>query len=85
MMSNTATNYNVNHLHIGMAAAGLALLGAFIISLPVLREARLTGLLFVSVALAYGGMMFASSYVEEEQQFWYWAVTGWLLWLSLKQ
>lgn len=28
--------------------------------------------------------MFASSYVEEEQHFWYWAATGWLALLAIK-
>ena len=29
--------------------------------------------------------MFASSYVEEEQHFWYWASSSWLGWLLLKR
>ena len=32
----------------------------------------------------YGTMMFASSYVEEEHHFWYWASSGWLALLVLK-
>jgi ethanolaminephosphotransferase len=30
----------------------------------------------VLVALSFGALMFASSYVEEEQQFWYWATSS---------
>lgn len=26
----------------------------------------------IVITLCFGGIMFASSYVEEEQQFWYW-------------
>ncbi len=84
-MSSTATSYDLNRLRFGMGAAAIALLAAFTVSLPALRESGSTGLLFMSVALTYGGMMFASSYVEEEQHFWYWSVSGWLVWLSLKE
>jgi len=28
--------------------------------------------------------MFASSYVEEEQQFWYWVVSGWVTVLLIR-
>jgi len=31
---------------------------------------------FFIVAMSFGMMMFASSYVEEEQQFWYWITTS---------
>lgn len=36
------------------------------------------------VVSMYGTMMFASSYVEEEHHFWYWASSGWLTLLLLK-
>ena len=36
------------------------------------------------VVSMYGTMMFASSYVEEEHHFWYWASSGWLALLLLK-
>lgn len=85
MMSNTASNYNLTRLRLGMTAAALAVLIASAASLPALCETGSTCLLFVVLALAYGGMMFASSYVEEEQHFWYWCLSGWLAWLLLKR
>jgi len=41
------------------------------------------GFLFL-ITTFYTIMMFASSYVEEEQQFWYWIMAGWTTLLFLK-
>ncbi|KAI9824815.1 MAG: major facilitator super transporter protein [Phylliscum demangeonii] len=40
--------------------------------------------LLAVLSFAYGGMMFASSYVEEEHHFWYWMLSGWLFYLLAK-
>jgi len=42
------------------------------------------GYLFI-ITTAYMITMFASSYVEEEQQFWYWIMAGWMIVLFLKR
>ena len=83
-MSGTASNYNLVRLYAGVGIASLATLAALLVSGEVVLDAKCTGLWISSIAIAYSVMMFASSYVEEEQQFWYWAASSWLAWLSLK-
>lgn len=83
LMSSMASNYDMSRLVFGQ---GLAIAGlAAGITASTLQGAQKgwalvpTGL----VAISYGIMMFASSYVEEEQHFWYWASTLWLAYLGL--
>lgn len=44
-----------------------------------------TGNAFIIGAMLYIVMMFASSYVEEEQQFWYWACSAWIAVLVVRK
>lgn len=44
-----------------------------------------TRIWMLCLGLSLGSMMFASSYVEEEQQFWYWMISGWLGYLWCKR
>lgn len=83
-MSSTATNYNLQRLEGGIVLAALATIAGMSTFSTALLEAKTTGLWFSSIAIVYGIMMFASSYVEEEHHFWYWTSSGWLLWLFLK-
>ncbi|KAI0023171.1 GPI ethanolamine phosphate transferase [Xylariomycetidae sp. FL0641] len=85
LMSGMASNYNVNRLVAGGAVAAVASLAATIaiasnsnVTFPSLAP-------FTLMTLLYGIMMFASSYVEEEQHFWYWATSAWFLYLTLKR
>jgi len=84
-MSSAASNYNVSRLNIGIMIATLAVILGLETNFDILFEAKTTGIWIAFVAVAYGVMMFASSYVEEEQHFWYWATSGWLGWLLIKQ
>ncbi len=83
-MSGTASNYRLSKLYAGIGIASLATMAALLASGNVVLDARSTGLLMTLFAISYGVMMFASSYVEEEQQFWYWATSLWLGWLLVK-
>ncbi|KAL1304381.1 hypothetical protein AAFC00_003382 [Neodothiora populina] len=77
-LSATASSYNVTNLVGGTIVAIIATVIA--ISSRKNSGRPSAGILgFTSVILLYGAMMFASSYVEEEQHFWYWMSSAWFL------
>ena len=81
-MSSTASNYDILKLQLGIATAAVTACCA----VGALAALNPTGWSFWTsvLVLNYGGMMFASSYVEEEQYFWYWVTSGWLVILYLR-
>jgi ethanolaminephosphotransferase len=83
-MSNTASNYDITKLIIGQVVATAASALALGAAAPTLSHCLISATPFLLITLAYGIMIFASSYVEEEQHFWYWATSAWLLLLCLK-
>lgn len=85
IMSGTASNYNLDRLYLGAGLAALAVILACVSSFSPLCKSGISGLYLGGVIVSYGIMMFASSYVEEEQQFWYWALSGWAFWLHVKE
>lgn len=85
IMSSTASNYNILRLNIGIGTATAATIAALEICFGIMVQAKATGVWISAVTIMYGSMMFASSYVEEEQHFWYWMASGWLVWLLMKQ
>ncbi|KAJ8129317.1 hypothetical protein O1611_g4314 [Lasiodiplodia mahajangana] len=85
LMSGMASNYDVDRLIYGgiVTAAAVSTAG-----MATIMSTKLTIRNFVPFSLItvlYGVMMFASSYVEEEQHFWYWSTTAWLFYLIVKR
>jgi len=84
VLSGTASNYDLTSMYLGI---GLAAAGLFCCLPTFIRGALQAGadcLFLVFVMLSYAVTMFASSYVEEEHQFWYWMLGGWCIVLYLK-
>ncbi|KAJ9635272.1 uncharacterized protein PV06_09319 [Exophiala oligosperma] len=84
LLSGTASNYDLTIMQAGVAMATLALglcLPSFI---PSLLQSGVDGIILGFTMLVYIITMFASSYVEEEHQFWYWMLSAWLVVLFCK-
>lgn len=84
-MSSTASNYDVSRLLTGI---GLLTLSVIITATVVLTRPNFMqkdSVFFLLATVLYGAMMFASSYVEEEQHFWYWVTGGWISYLALRK
>ncbi|KAI9836682.1 MAG: hypothetical protein M1819_001318 [Sarea resinae] len=85
IMSSTASNYDLIKLQEGILVTALAVTCAFSISIRNLVRVKEDGLIFAALLFSYGALMFASSYVEEEQHFWYWAASGWVAYLFFRE
>jgi ethanolaminephosphotransferase len=77
-MSGAASNYDVARLFVGTAIAFFVCVLSYFM-LPKLRPISSAGMYFAFTLGLYAVLMFASSYVEEEHNFWYWATSGWFL------
>jgi ethanolamine phosphate transferase 2 subunit G len=76
LLSSASTDYRVSYMYLGLITL---LFSVILLGTLIFRQSTLPTLLryeFITITLGFGGIMFASSYVEEEQQFWYWIVSG---------
>ncbi|KAK3380313.1 alkaline-phosphatase-like protein [Lasiosphaeria ovina] len=85
IMSGMASNYDVSRLVLGQVIAAVAVLCALTAAGLCIPEKAASFIPLGTITIAYGIMMFASSYVEEEHHFWYWATSAWLGFLALKR
>ncbi|KAI1169979.1 alkaline-phosphatase-like protein [Nemania sp. FL0916] len=85
LMSGMASNYDMDKLVMGGLTAAATISAA---GVATVMSTRMTVRNFgpsILISVLYGVMMFASSYVEEEQHFWYWSTTMWLFYLVVKR
>lgn len=83
-MSRTASNYDVSRLTLGLLITGIAGLLVLPATYKECTRHGSSGMFLMLMIITCGMMMFASSYVEEEQQFWYWICSGWIVYLHIK-
>jgi ethanolaminephosphotransferase len=67
----------------GVVIASASLVLA-VLAFPTFWPPSLAGGALALTTLLYGVMMFATSYVEEEQHFWYWITPAWLTFLAIR-
>jgi ethanolaminephosphotransferase len=84
IMSSIASKYNLTKLYVGASLTGISVITAVISSFRIICTSGIVGSFFVFILVSYSSMMFGSSYVEEEQEFWYWVLSGWILYLHIK-
>ncbi|KAJ5092245.1 hypothetical protein NUU61_007115 [Penicillium alfredii] len=84
VMSSTASNYNLGRLCLGLLVTAIAAVLVFPTTCHQCMQSRYAGVFLMFMIIGYGAMMFASSYVEEEQQFWYWICSGWIVYLHAR-
>ncbi|KAE8145550.1 alkaline phosphatase-like protein [Aspergillus avenaceus] len=84
LMSSTASNYSLQSLYLGLGLAGFtACLSLLPIKNPLVKS-KLAGTFLLFNIISHSITMFASSYVEEEQEFWYWTIMAWAFYLHIK-
>lgn len=84
VISSAASDYDLRNLLLGLAITSFVVLLPLPTIYTLLCRSWCAGAFFALCLLSYGGMMFASSYVEEEQQFWNWMFTAWVFCLHVR-
>ncbi|EPQ64676.1 Bgt-65 [Blumeria graminis f. sp. tritici] len=85
LLSASSSNYNVLKLGVGLAVIILAMGISIAVAILLIGEGLRAYFFLFIITLLHGTMMFASSYVEEEQNFWHWITNAWLLLLWMKR
>lgn len=83
-LSNAASNYNVTNLYVASSIAMIATALAYVASLNTLHLSKAATYVLFFTLMTFNVTMTASSFVEEEQQFWYWISTAWIFYLYAK-
>ncbi|KAG5947831.1 hypothetical protein E4U60_002608 [Claviceps pazoutovae] len=83
LMSGMASNYAVSKLGLGLALAASAAACSIMAMLSLVNRSHDMVWPTSLMTALYGVMMFASSFVEEEQHFWYWTLTLWMAYLGI--
>ncbi|KAK5098809.1 major facilitator superfamily transporter protein [Lithohypha guttulata] len=84
-LSGTASKYNEKSMFLGIVLAVLCCFPPRISYDTHLNKSGFTSAFFFFMQATYSATMFASSYVEEEHQFWYWITSAWLVSLAVRQ
>jgi ethanolamine phosphate transferase 2 subunit G len=82
VLSSMASNYDAARLAQGGAIAALSVILALLACFGSFSGPASAVTPYAAITALYGIMMFASSYVEEEQHYWYWSTTAWLALLA---
>lgn len=85
LMSGAASSYKLSMLYSGTLLSAFACLVSAVVAYYTLSTSRVSSMGFLVItSILHGAMMFASSFVEEEQQFWYWITSAWAVYIHLK-
>lgn len=79
-MRNLASKYDIWKLQLGAIIALLAIICSVGALGALSTNMAVANFWIAATSLLFGSSMFASSYVEEEHQFWYWITSGWFAW-----
>ncbi|KAF3770443.1 alkaline phosphatase-like protein [Cryphonectria parasitica EP155] len=82
LLSSMASNYDIPRLTIGQMAAIATTAMAVFAAYQNAGRLSTAAVPITLITAAYGVMMFASSYVEEEHHFWYYTATAWFTYIS---